>query len=168
MFLSPWPWVLKLDMGFAISQPKWSDCHEMKSKHVDWTQGLNDRRVWPWPWPWKMYRIITGVTSDVGVPSTRLLLKVDFSNWIHEFISWTFLVKLICGEYQRTPLMISQHWFRCLTPPSYFLNQYCPNSYGHMVSLGHNALILGAFSSLKTSECAFIRRKSWSFIDSVH
>ena len=32
---------------------KWSDCREMKSKHIDWTLGLKcDHRVWPWPWPW--------------------------------------------------------------------------------------------------------------------
>ena len=27
-------------MEFPISQPKWSDCHETKSKHIDWTLGL--------------------------------------------------------------------------------------------------------------------------------
>ena len=32
---------------------KWSDCHETKSKHIDWTLGFKwDHRVWPWPWPW--------------------------------------------------------------------------------------------------------------------
>ena len=32
---------------------KWSDCHETKSKHIEWTLGLKcDHRVWPWPWPW--------------------------------------------------------------------------------------------------------------------
>ena len=32
---------------------KWSDCHETKSKHIDWTLGLKcDHQVWPWPWPW--------------------------------------------------------------------------------------------------------------------
>ena len=28
-------------MEFAISQPKWSDCHRIKSKHIDWKLGLN-------------------------------------------------------------------------------------------------------------------------------
>ena len=29
---------------------KWSDCHETKSKHIDWTPGLKcDQWVWPWP-----------------------------------------------------------------------------------------------------------------------
>ena len=32
---------------------KWSDSHETKSKHTDWTLGLKcDHRVWPWLWPW--------------------------------------------------------------------------------------------------------------------
>ena len=32
---------------------KWSDCHETKSKHINWTLGLKcDHRVWPWPWHW--------------------------------------------------------------------------------------------------------------------
>ena len=32
---------------------KWSDCHETKSKHIDWTLGLKcDHQIWPWPWPW--------------------------------------------------------------------------------------------------------------------
>ena len=30
-----------------------SDCHETKSKHIDWTLGLKcDHWVWPWSWPW--------------------------------------------------------------------------------------------------------------------
>ena len=36
----------------CLSQ-KWSDCHETKSKHINWTLGLRcDHQVWPWPWPW--------------------------------------------------------------------------------------------------------------------
>ena len=31
--------------------------------------------VWPW-WGGRMYRIVTGVTSDIGVPSTYLVLKM--------------------------------------------------------------------------------------------
>ena len=35
---------------------KWSDCHETKSKHIDWTLGLKwDHRVWLWPWPWPRF-----------------------------------------------------------------------------------------------------------------
>ena len=39
--------------NFLYLSPKWSDCHETKSKHIDWTLRLKcDHRVWPWPWPW--------------------------------------------------------------------------------------------------------------------
>ena len=32
---------------------KWSDCHETKSEHINWTLGLKcDHQIWPWPWPW--------------------------------------------------------------------------------------------------------------------
>ena len=32
---------------------EWFNCHEMKSKHIDWTLGFKcDHRVWPWPWLW--------------------------------------------------------------------------------------------------------------------
>ena len=32
---------------------KLSDCHETKSKHIDWTLGLKcDHWIWPWPWHW--------------------------------------------------------------------------------------------------------------------
>ena len=42
--------------GFAISQLKWSNCHETKSKHIDWTQGLKrDHYRWPWTWPWPLF-----------------------------------------------------------------------------------------------------------------
>ena len=41
------------NIEFAYLSQKWSDCHETKSKHIDWTLGLRcDHRVWPWPWPW--------------------------------------------------------------------------------------------------------------------
>ena len=42
---------------------KWSDCHETKSKHIDWTLGLKcDHRVrpWPWPWPW-IFKVKYGI-----------------------------------------------------------------------------------------------------------
>ena len=37
--------------------------------------------VWPW-WGGRMYRIVTGVTSDVGVPSTYLVVFNSPSNQI--------------------------------------------------------------------------------------
>ena len=40
-------------LNWLYLSQKWSDCHETKSKHIDWTLGFKwDHRVWPWPWPW--------------------------------------------------------------------------------------------------------------------
>ena len=61
-----WPSTLTLAMTLTLNfqgqiqnllyiSQKWSDCHETKNKHIDWTLGLKcDHRVWPrpWPWPW--------------------------------------------------------------------------------------------------------------------
>ena len=42
---------------------KWSDCHETKSKHIDWTLGFKwDHGVWPWPWPWpSIFKVKYGI-----------------------------------------------------------------------------------------------------------
>ena len=82
---------------FIYLNQNWPDCHETKSKHID----LNSRpQIWPmgltlamtlifefwrsyviltiW-WPRSgvgIYQIVTGVTSDVGVPSTHLVWKL--------------------------------------------------------------------------------------------
>ena len=58
------PWGLTLAMTLTLNfqgqisnwiylSKKWCDCHETKSKHIDWSQDLKcDHQVWPWPWPW--------------------------------------------------------------------------------------------------------------------
>ena len=62
--LQMWPSGLTLAMTLTLNfqgqisnwlylSQKWCDCHETKSKHIDWTLGFKcDHRVWPWPWPW--------------------------------------------------------------------------------------------------------------------
>ena len=57
-----WPSGLRLAMTLTLNfqgqvwnllylSQKWSDYHEMISKHIDWTPGLKcDQWVWPWPW----------------------------------------------------------------------------------------------------------------------
>ena len=59
-----WPSVLTLAMTLTLNfqgqmwnslylSQKWSDCHETKSEHIDWSQDLKcDHWVWPWTWPW--------------------------------------------------------------------------------------------------------------------
>ena len=75
-----WPSGLTLAMTLTLNfqdqawnllylNQKWSDCHETKSKHIDWTQGLKCYHwVWPWPWPW---------------PWNLLYLSQKWSDW-HE------------------------------------------------------------------------------------
>ena len=60
MWLSPLTLAMTLTLIFQgqicnllYLSPKWSDCHETKSKHIDWTLGLKcDHQVWLWPWAW--------------------------------------------------------------------------------------------------------------------
>ena len=59
---------------------KWSDCHETKSKHIDWTPGLKcDQWVWPWPWPWPLN--IEGQMWPSPL-TTRITLTMDFHGQI--------------------------------------------------------------------------------------
>ena len=108
-----WPWpidylirfwsvlVVTLTLNFQgqiwnllyLSQ-KWSDCHETKSKHIDWILGLKcDHRVWPWPWPWpwrfKVKYGICYISAKNGAIATKrkanISINVNASNVTIEF-----------------------------------------------------------------------------------
>ena len=70
----------------CISQ-KWSDCHETKSKHIDWTLGLKyDQWAWTWPWPW-IFKV-----------------KCDLELWLHAWPwPWIFMEK-----HFEIPVAVSQ------------------------------------------------------------
>ena len=53
--------------------------------------------VWPW-WGGRMYRIVTGVTSDVGVPSTYLVQRYPLK----------FHIKYL--TYALKDMIFMQHW----------------------------------------------------------
>ena len=64
--------------------------------------------VWPW-WRGRMYRIVTGVTSDVGVPSTYLvrvwMMVTDnthhlFRKWLG---TWIFHFRPQCVKWSLSP-----------------------------------------------------------------
>ena len=108
-----WPWpidylirfwsilVLTLTLNFQgqiwnllyLSQ-KWSDCHETKSKHIDWTLGLKCAHwVWPlpWPWPW-LFKVKYGIwyiSAKNGAIATKrkanISIDVKASNVTIEF-----------------------------------------------------------------------------------
>ena len=73
---------------------KWSDCHETKSKHIDWTQGLKcDHAVWPWPWPWPwIFKVkywicyISAKNSPIATkPKANISIELKASNVIMGF-----------------------------------------------------------------------------------
>ena len=71
----PWSWNLKVKVWNSyISGMGTANSHGMKRMWVI--------HSWPWywlVWPWwggQMSRIVTGVTSDVGVPSTYLVITM--------------------------------------------------------------------------------------------
>ena len=68
---------------------RWSNCHETKSKHIDWTLGLKcNHRVWPWPWPWPWifkvkYRIcyISAINSPIATKlKANISIELKASN----------------------------------------------------------------------------------------
>ena len=84
---------------------KWSDGHERKSKHSDWTLGFKwDHRVWPWPWIFKVKYGIGYISAKNGPIATKR--KANISFWTlglkfdngfdlgHDLDIWIF--KVIC------------------------------------------------------------------------
>ena len=92
---------------------RWSDCHETKSKHINlksrpqmWPMGLTlamtlifefsrSYMILPNWWPRsgvRIFQIVTGVTSDVGVPSTHLVKYDCIEAWtkLLKFYRWHF------------------------------------------------------------------------------
>ena len=80
----PWPWSFKVRVwNIFFLRNGVADWHETKRIWVI--------HSWPWyrlVWPWcggRMYQIVTGVTSDVGVPSAYLVeiwLRTKFARAI--------------------------------------------------------------------------------------
>ena len=88
---------------------KWCDCHETKSKHIDWSQDLKcDHQIWPWPWPWpwifKVKYEICYISTKSGPIATRRIANISiwtlglkFDNGFdlgHDLDIWIF--KVIC------------------------------------------------------------------------
>ena len=82
-----WPSGLTLAMTFSLNFQgqtwnllylieKCSDCHETKSKHIDWTQGLKcDHPIWPWPWPWPWFFKVTFGICYISVKNGPIATK---------------------------------------------------------------------------------------------
>ena len=94
--LQMWPSGLTLVMTLTLNfqgqisnwlylSQKWSDCHETKSKHIDWSQDLKcDHQVWPWPWLWPW---IFKVKCEIGYICQKWSdcheMKSKHINWTH-------------------------------------------------------------------------------------
>ena len=88
---------------------KWSDCHKMKNKHIDWTLGLKcDHQIWPWLWPWpwilKIKYGIWYISTKSGLIATKrkaniLILTLDLKcdQWVWPWPwPWYLNLKVIC------------------------------------------------------------------------
>ena len=55
---------------------KWSDCHETKSKHIDWTLGFKcDHQIWTWPGPWPWIFKVKYEICDISTKSGPIAMK---------------------------------------------------------------------------------------------
>ena len=116
----PWPWIFKI-----IAIP---GCITARASQVLKQPYLRNRRAnWQWTkmvsymtmtvtfwwsnWGVKIYLIITGVTSDVGLPSTRLVSKRGPWWYIHQQAGFSLvhvMAGYLCGT-KRLPEPIKTH-----------------------------------------------------------
>ena len=73
LWLHPWPW------PWSFRVRVWNSFISGMGADLQWPKRMWVIHSWPWywlVWPWwgrRMYRVMTGVTSDVGMPSTYLV-----------------------------------------------------------------------------------------------
>ena len=82
---------------------KWSDCHERKSKHIDWILGLKcDHRVWPWPWLIKVKYGICYISAKNGAIATKRKanISIDVLGHVEFAISLPKMIQLPRNEKQ--------------------------------------------------------------------
>ena len=85
---------------------KWSDCHERKSRHFDWTLCLKcDHCIWLWPWPWLwIFKVKFGIcfiSAKDGLIATKW--KASIQNELNASIAnkiwpWPWPWKVRCKD----------------------------------------------------------------------
>ena len=97
---SPWPWSWIFQgqiWNLLYLSQKWSDCHETKGKHMDWTLG---HWIWHWPWPWLwIFKVKFGIcyiSAKNGLIVTKW--KVHRLNWRPQWPSSLTLAMTLKGE----------------------------------------------------------------------
>ena len=103
----PWPWPCSFKVKNFLNNLIWG---MEVGVGADWqvTKGMWVDHSWPWPLPmgnrggggW-MYHIVTGVTSDVGVPLTYLVVSETGP------VQWIFGQH--CGYWQLSTLATGHH-----------------------------------------------------------
>ena len=80
--------------NFPYLGQKWSDCHETKSKHINWALDLKcDHQIWPWPWHWPwIFKVKYGIfyiSTKSGPIATEgkanILIELQASNVTNGF-----------------------------------------------------------------------------------
>ena len=101
---------------------KWSNCHETKNKHSDWTLGLKcDHRVWPWPWPrprfFKVKYRICYISAKNGPIATKQKAYISIGLLVSNVTIGFDLCHKIDLEFSKRSnidlLYLSQKWFDC-------------------------------------------------------
>ena len=129
-----WPSGVTLAMTFTLNfqgqiwnflylSQKWSDCHETKNKHTDWTLGLKcDHQIWPWPWPWpwifKVKYGISYISTKRGPIATKRKANISIEiqalnvtngfDLVHDLDIWFFKVKILAVWWPRSGVRIYQ------------------------------------------------------------
>ena len=91
---------------------KWSDCHEKKSEHIDWTLGLKcNHQIWPWSWPWpwffKVKYEICYISTKSGPIATRQ--KANISIWTQRLPArWAWWASASLATASNVSSLVSQ------------------------------------------------------------
>ena len=116
-------WAVVKELGAVFMELCSAVKHTIGRMKKQWTKRMRVIHSWPWywlMWPWwggRMYRIVTGVTSDVGVPSTYLVVIVSITMNKTVELSWPqhiwygllSVIPLACDDVILV-LMVNDNW----------------------------------------------------------
>ena len=96
---------------------KWSDCHETKNEHINWTLGLKcDHQIWPWPWPWpwifKVKYEICYISAKSGPIATRQKANITIWTLGLKFDMGLTLAMTLIFEFSRSYVILTIWWPR--------------------------------------------------------
>ena len=101
---------------------KWYDCHETKSKHVDWTQDLKcDHRVWLWPWSWPwIFKVKYGIcyiaakNGPIAMKRQANIYRLNYrpQMWPSD-LTWAMTLTLNFQGQIWNLLYLNQKWSDC-------------------------------------------------------